>query len=184
MTALRDAGRASLSPRSLAIVGASAWSIGRRAIAVGGLLWCASACPGRSDGEPFPPPGAGDRGASDPGVGRVGNQVRGFDAIPDWDAEARRTREDVIARLPDPLPEADAACRDMLAAAIAHYESLDGAQGQSVAQLRTAQAEDLRACREQTTPAAATCVTILLADHGGEYPWLLDQCSRAFPSPS
>jgi hypothetical protein len=42
--------------------------------------------------------------------------------------------------------------------------------------------EDLDACVRETSVLAATCVTILLDDRNTEFPWLLDQCSRAYPA--
>jgi hypothetical protein len=112
---------------------------------------------------------------------RVGNQVEGIEALPDYDREALQTRARVEDRLPDPLPGSSPACTAMLDAAEAHYARIEGNDARPVQTLRGTRQRDLTACTQQTSAAAATCVKILLSEDAGEYPWLLDQCSRAFP---
>jgi hypothetical protein len=72
----------------------------------------------------------------------------------------------------------------MLAAADRFYRAAErgnpGARS-AVARLRATRAHDLESCIRETSPAAATCVAILLAGSDAEAPWLIDQCSRAFP---
>ncbi len=125
----------------------------------------------------------GQGGLEQPGqvLGHVGNQASGIDAQPDFDAFALRIRENVGPRLPDPLPAAATACRDMLEAAVSFYRETEGAGSSAVGAIERGRADDEAACKAQTSPAAAACVAILLSDQAGEYPWLVDQCSRAFP---
>jgi hypothetical protein len=110
---------------------------------------------------------------------------RGFRDQPDYEAEAALLREQVRPRLPDPLPtNAREACQRMLDAAEAFYrevEQEEKARQETIQWLRASRADDLRACMAETSPAAAACVTVLLGDRDTELPWLLDQCSRAFP---
>lgn len=104
---------------------------------------------------------------------------------PDYDAEAATLRRKVRPRLPDPLAtDPREACIRMLDAAEAFYRDVERdetAGRQTIEWLRTSREEDLRACVAETSPAAAACVTVLLGDRDAELPWLLDQCSRAFP---
>ncbi len=117
---------------------------------------------------------------------RVGNPSNtGMDTVPDWDAMARDLRMQVGPRLPDPLPtQAEPACEQMLDAARDFYTSTEinpEHQKRRRAELAATRDADMSACVAQTSVAAATCVTILLGDRDSEFPWLLDQCSRAFP---
>jgi len=119
-------------------------------------------------------------------AGPVANDdPRGVRDQPDYDAEAARLREQVRPRLPDPLPtDARQACLRMLDAAEAFYSEVEQdekARQQTIEWLRASREEDLQACVAETSPAAAACVTALLGDRDTELPWLLDQCSRAFP---
>lgn len=111
----------------------------------------------------------------------VGNQAKGVADQPDYDREATALRERVLGRLPEVLPEIAQACERMLTAVLAHYTALDGEASEAVRWLQATRASDLAACRDETSPAAATCVALLIEDREGEYPWLLDQCMRAFP---
>ena len=117
-------------------------------------------------------------------LGRVGNQASGIDAQPDFDAFALRIREKVGPRLPDPLPPPATACRDMLDAALTFYRQTEGEGSTALARIERVRAGDEAACKAETSPAAAACVAILLSDQAGEYPWLVDQCTRAFPTSS
>jgi hypothetical protein len=111
----------------------------------------------------------------------VGNPSRGIGDQPDYDREARALRDRIAPRLPDPLPNAHEACTAMLAAASQLYVVTEVDATDQRAALRATHDADLRACEAQTSPAAASCVQLLLDDQAGEWPWLLDQCSRAFP---
>ena len=136
-------------------------------------------CPSTGDGPHASPPSA-----ESGGVGRrfaVGNPAAGMDQQPDYDREAQELRMRVDDRLPSPLPTAKVACERMLDAAIRYYESTERDAAGQVATLQATRAEDLAACERETSPAAASCAELLLADVAGEFPWLLDQCSRAFP---
>ncbi len=123
---------------------------------------------------------------SDSGPGqrtiRVGNQARGVQDQPDYDRAALEIRERVEDRLPRPPPSADQACEAMLSAVAAQLVATEGADARAVKVLEATRAADHRACVRQTSPAAAACVRILVSEQEGEYPWLLDQCSRAFPA--
>lgn len=145
-------------------------------------------CSGRTEGstsEPRRPVGSDEpNAAADPfaGIGHVGNQVRGIDAIPDYDEEAKALRTRVEPMLPDPLPSPKAACITMLDAARQFYVDTEGESSSSVTALVATRDADLEACVEQTGSAAAACVAVLMAQREGEFPWVLDQCSRAFPT--
>lgn len=117
-------------------------------------------------------------------LGRVGNQASGVDAQPDFDAFALRIREKVGPRLPRPLPPPATACRAMLDAALSFYRATQGEGSGAAAAIERGRVGDEAACKAETSPAAASCVAILLSDQAGEYPWLVDQCSRAFPTSS
>ncbi len=135
--------------------------------------------------EPGSNPGrSGLSAPAKPGVGsiRVGNQVKGVEAQPDYDAEAEEIRHAVDGALPDPLPSVKAACNTMFDAAIAMYRRVDGDGARSVTLLEATRDADQLACEEETSAAAAACVAVLITRDGGEFAWLLDQCSRAFPS--
>lgn len=115
------------------------------------------------------------------GVDNVGNQVPGIEAMPDYDAEAQRLRTRVEPELPQPLPSAQAACTSMLDNAREYYVGVEGEGSAAARAMEATRAADLEACTSQTSPAAAACVAVLMSKSEGEYPWLLDQCSRAFP---
>lgn len=128
---------------------------------------------------PEPPPAS-------PPPGRTANQdLRSFDNQPDYDREAALLKEQVLPRLPDPLPPGrKQACAAMLSAADALYREIDpdpGSQGRTLLALQSTRPADLAACERETSVRAAACVTVLLGDRTAELPWLLDQCSRAFP---
>ena len=118
---------------------------------------------------------------------RVGNNdPRGVDDQPNWDQQARELKQRVDPRMPTPMPtDKQAACAAMLDEAQAFYASVEGdaqVRADRVAQLDQTRAADLAGCVKETSIAAAVCVTILLGDRDSEFPWLLDQCSRAYPS--
>lgn len=150
------------------------------------LAACTPAPEGRSA-----PPGPDDRPApaparESPPAGRTANNdARGFANQPDYDGEAALLKEQVSRRLPDPLPaDRKAACAAMFAAADALYREIDpdeGSRERTLKALQASRAADLAACERETSVRAAACVTVRLADRDAELPWLLDQCSRAFP---
>jgi len=111
----------------------------------------------------------------------VGNPARGLDAQPDYDGQARSLRKDVLPRLPDPLPDAATACAQMLEAVAEHYARTEGDTAPQLEVLKATRAHEQEACTTETSAAAASCVALLAREEAGEFPWLLDQCSRAFP---
>lgn len=113
---------------------------------------------------------------------RVGNQVEGVEAQPDYDVEAEEIRQRVDGSLPQPLPSPEAACNTMLDAVLSMYRRVDGEGARSVRLLEATREADQSACQKETSASAAACVAVLITRDGGEFPWLLDQCSRAFPS--
>lgn len=122
--------------------------------------------------------------------GRVAN----FDPLhaehqPDWDQRARQLAGEVLPRMQSrPAPASiDAGCRKMLDAARELYDLVEATAdaARSRRQILEASFEaDLEGCRATTSVRATHCVTILLGDHNAEFPWLLDQCMRAFPKQS
>lgn len=112
---------------------------------------------------------------------RVGNQAAGIEEQPDYDRQAEAIRVAVEDRLPDPLPQPKVACVAMYDAAIAAYTQAEGATSPPVRTLQKTRRDGIEACQADTSPAAAACVAVLAKSDGGEFPWLLDQCSRAFP---
>lgn len=128
--------------------------------------------------------GPGATTPSKPGAGsiRVGNQVKGVEAQPDYDAEAEEIRQSVEGTLPSPLPSPKAACNTMFDAVISMYRRVDGNGARSVTLLEATREADQASCEAETSSAAAACVAVLITRDGGEFAWLLDQCSRAFPS--
>lgn len=146
-------------------------------------LGCSGRGEGATSGTQRPTHAEGARPTSPfSGIGHVGNQVRGIDALPDYDAQAQDLRARVEPQLPDPLPSSNAACVTMLDAARQFYVDTEGEDSRAVATMAATRASDLEACIEHTGPAAAACVAVLMAKSEGEFPWVLDQCSRAFPS--
>lgn len=152
----------------------------RDALFAAALAACTPAPDGRSaapvSGE------AREPAPTSPPPGRTANNdARGFANQPDYDGEAALLKEQVAPRLPDPLPtDRKQACADMFAAADALYRDIDPSGG-ALRLLQASRAADQSACERETSPRAAACVTVLLADRNAELPWLLDQCSRAFP---
>ena len=108
-----------------------------------------------------------------------------MDNQPNWDAMAAELAKRVQPRMPEALPSDPAvACGEMLDAAKGFYEATERdplRRAARVADLEATRDDDLKSCVEGTSVAAATCVTILLGDRDSEFPWLLDQCSRAYP---
>ena len=113
------------------------------------------------------------------------HDARGAGMQPDYDGEATALREHMLSRLPAPLPtDRRAACTGMLDAAARFYNEI-AAPGDPrtklLADLQSTRADDLTRCERDTSVRAATCVQLRLRDRDAELPWLLDQCTRAFP---
>jgi len=139
------------------------------------------ACAPPPEGSPAPPaapqPAAPTRTAN--------NDARSAGVQPDYDGEAVLLREQVLPRLPDPLPaDRRSACTAMLDAAATFYGEIEAEaapRAQLQAELKATREAELLACERETSVRAASCVRLRLGDRDAELPWLLDQCSRAFP---
>lgn len=122
---------------------------------------------------------------SPPATRTANNDARGAGMQPDYAGEAEALRQHITPRLPDPLPaDRRTACTAMLDAAVALYgdiEPIPAARAQLLADLASTRAADQAQCEQTTSVRAATCVQLRLADRDAELPWLLDQCTRAFP---
>ena len=62
-----------------------------------------------------------------------------------------------------------------------YYAQTERDASPQLAALKATHDSELAACVAETSAAAASCVALLAREQAGEYPWLLDQCSRAFP---
>jgi len=118
---------------------------------------------------------------------RVGNDdPRGVDDQPDWERQARELKQRVDPRMPAKMPtDKLEVCTKMVDEVSSFYISIETDPEQRatrMAQLQQTRDSDIAGCVEETSVAAAVCVTILLEDRDSEFPWLLDQCSRAYPS--
>lgn len=142
------------------------------------LAWAPSCTCGDGTGTTSPTPTQPD---AEMRVLNVGNPARGLDAQPDYDEQARALRTDVLPRLPDPLPDGKTACAQMLSAVAEFYALTEGEAAPQLEVLRATHAAELATCTTETSASAAACVALLAREQAGEYPWLLDQCSRAFP---
>ena len=154
--------------------------------ALGLLALALVACAAPPESSPAPPPGVtADVAPPAAPIRTANNDARGVGLQPDYQGEATLLRERVLPRLPDPLPASRAAaCTAMLDAVAAFYAEVEPEEGprtQLLADLRTSRPADLASCERETSVRAASCVRLRLADRDAEYPWLLDQCSRAFP---
>jgi len=116
-------------------------------------------------------------------VGNVGNNASGLADQPDWDASAKRIAQRMQGRFPATLPASDAACDKMLDAARDHYRQTDGEDSDAVKRLAATRSAEHTTCVRETTPKVAWCVATLVAEDIGEFPFLLDQCQRAFGEP-
>ena len=154
------------------------WSLWSLWLSCGWASACVTDRPSLPGGEQAPPSG---RSEPAPRSIRVGNQARGADAQPDYDLEAEDVRESVKSRLPSPLPDASTACKAMFDAAAAAYVRDEGSASPAAKTIAEIRERDLPTCIAETSPAAAVCVALRANHSGGEFPKLLDQCSRAFP---
>jgi hypothetical protein len=147
------------------------------------LLAACATPPADSAAPPQPQPA--ERVAPATPTRTANSDARGAAMQPDYDGEAAALREHMLARLPAPLPtDRRAACTGMLDAAAAFYGEI-AAPGDPrtrlLADLQSTRADDLTRCERETSVRAATCVQLRLRDRDAELPWLLDQCTRAFP---
>lgn len=129
---------------------------------------------------------ASDEGGDDSAeLAPVGNgSGDSVDAQPDWEGMAQDLRQRVDSRLPTEFPPIDQACGAMLEEAVAFYESVERDaldKSRRMEELKASRNEDQEACVAESSDQAVACVTILLGDRDSEFPWLLDQCSRAYP---
>lgn len=141
------------------------------------------ACAPPTERSPAPPP-APTAAATRTATRTANNDARGASMQPDYDGEAALLREALLPRLPEPLPaDRRSACTAMLDAAEAFYADIEAeaARPRLLAELRETRAAEQGACERETSVRAASCVRLRLADRDAELPWLLDQCSRAFP---
>jgi hypothetical protein len=123
--------------------------------------------------------------AADAALRTANDDRRSFDNQPDYEGEAAGLRAYVDARLGEiKADEPAAACTRMLDAAAAFYAAVEREEAQRsalLAALSATRESDHEACVRETSLEAAACVVILLGDRSAELPWLLDQCSRAYP---
>lgn len=146
----------------------------------------AACTPAPESAPPSPTAESPEAARPSPPAGRTANEDRrGFASQPDYDAEAALLKEQVTPRLPATLPkDRKAACAAMWAAADGLYAEIEpdaGSRESTLKALQATRAADMAACERETSVRAAACVTVLLGDRNAELPWLLDQCSRAFP---
>jgi hypothetical protein len=138
------------------------------------------ACAPPAESRPAPPPTPPAQPSR-----TANNDARGAGVQPDYDGEAALLREQVLPRLPDPLPvDRRRACTAMLDAAATFYADIEAepaARAQILADLAATRDAELLGCERETSVRAASCVQLRLGDRDAELPWLLDQCSRAFP---
>lgn len=155
-------------------------------VVAGGATCSTESQPGSKPAKTISKTDAKTDGGSQEAQPRVGNPSNtGMDTVPDWNALARDLRARVGPRMPDALPtDPKAACARMLDEALAFYVETEinpEHQRRRRAEMASTRDADLKGCVADTSVAAATCVTILLGDRNTEFPWLLDQCSRAYP---
>lgn len=118
---------------------------------------------------------------ANPDPASAGNQ-------PDFDksaAELKRRMDPQLAQVA--LGDATTACTQMLDAAREFYEATELDEGQRelrLGELNLTRADDMSRCVRETSVKAATCVRLGLQRRDSEFPWLLDQCTRAYPLPT
>ncbi len=118
-------------------------------------------------------------------VPKVANpDARGVTDQPDYDRQALAVRSRVGPKLPAQRPTSQQACNAMLDAANEFYGVVEvepEARVQIASELQATRGDELNRCQAGLSPEAALCVTLLLSERDTEYPWLVDQCARAFP---
>lgn len=131
---------------------------------------------------PEPPPKAAPAKRAQPAVANP--DIRGVSDQPDYDRQALAIRTSVGPQLPDTLPTSLAACNAMLDAAVRFYKAVEKEaeiREQLVAHLQHERGDEIRRCQADLSIEAALCVTLQLDELTSEYPWIIDQCARAFP---
>ena len=107
-------------------------------------------------------------------------------AQPDWDKQAKALASSIL-----PVIEASnlpnrprAACRRMLddAAQLYHQVEHEDARDLVLAKFKGSRDEDRSGCEAEMSLLAIQCVIVRLAQRDAEFPWLVDQCVRAFPT--
>lgn len=122
---------------------------------------------------------------SAPGVRTPNADPNGADNQPNWDAMAATLR----ARLAPTLKVADDAdprvmCARLLQEADEFYSALDRGGEETASaqsQLRQTTSGDVEGCATELSTHAIACVSASLRENRAEFPWLVDQCARAFP---
>jgi hypothetical protein len=158
----------------------------RRARALAALALAHLACAPAAEAPTSPTRDDADAdAAADAALRTANDDRRSFDNQPDYEGEAAGLRAYVDARLGEiKADEPAAACTRMLDAAAAFYAAVEREEAQRsalLAALSATRESDHEACVRETSLEAAACVVILLGDRSAELPWLLDQCSRAYP---
>src|SRR5690606_33782633 len=151
-----------------------------RGIALAGLgvvAW-GTGCTRTSEDTPAAPDAA-----PPPAISRVGNDVPGVETQPDFEASARTLHDRIASRVEAVRPSDVAeACRTMHDAAASHYAAREARGVDAVRHLADVRAQEEAACVAETSLEAAVCVALLLeGEPDTEFPWALDQCSRAYP---
>lgn len=143
-----------------------------------GAFLCATGCTRTSEDGPAAP-----ASAPPPAVVRVGNQVPGVETQPDFDGSARALRDRIAPHVDAAHPsDATQACRAMLDAVASHYAKRDTRGVDAVRHVASVRSQEEAACASETSAEAVACVTWLLEEEPEtEFPWALDQCSRAYP---
>jgi hypothetical protein len=148
------------------------------------LVLALAACTTTPDVSAPPSPTQADRPPAAP-TRTANNDARGAGSQPDYAGEAVLLRDQIAPRMPNPAPtDRRAACTAMLDAAAAFYGDIEpeaDPRARLLADLQSTRLADLAQCERETSVRAATCVQLRLADRDAELPWLLDQCTRAFP---
>lgn len=75
-------------------------------------------------------------------------------------------------------------CERLLRETRVFYGSIDAAEeGKSSAKTQLSQTivSDVNGCAEELSLKAISCVSESLRERRAEFPWLVDQCARAFP---
>ena len=146
------------------------------------LAACATPPADRNASQPQPASPANSTGASSP-TRTANTDARGAGMQPDYEGEAALLRDQMLTRLPATLPaDRRTACTGMLDAAATFYAGIEpDPRSKLQANLTATRADDQTRCERDTSIRAASCVQVRLGDRNAELPWLIDQCTRAFP---
>ncbi|MGB1698397.1 MAG: hypothetical protein ACPHRO_00495 [Nannocystaceae bacterium] len=163
--------------------------------ALGGIAWWGSTgCEGRrpatrelgARGDQTPLEGAAvPPRLTRPGVRTPNADPNGADNQPDWDAKAAQLRARIGPTL-RVIEDADPRemCARLLTEAGTFYGSLAGddtSPSSASGHLSQTAARDIEGCVAELSPRAIACVSASLSERSAEFPWLVDQCARAFP---